>query len=202
MKNVIIVGVGALGSHVALLARNWKVQLTLVDFDRIEQKNTQAQFHTRMGLRQNKAQALAKSLQGLYGLRVGVVPHKLTKDNVHALLGEADLVIDCTDNIAARQLIQDYALCRGVGGFHRQKGKLPCLHGCLSADGTFARVIWTEHFTPDPEGAEGEATCEDGEQLPFFALASAQVALVAQRFLADEVRASYQMGPGSIVRLA
>ena len=46
MKTVVIVGVGALGSHVALLGRNWGVQLKLVDFDRIEQKNTQAQFHS------------------------------------------------------------------------------------------------------------------------------------------------------------
>ena len=192
MKTVVIVGVGALGSHVALLGRNWGVQLKLVDFDRIEQKNTQAQFHSRMAIRHNKAQALGKALHGLFGVKVVSVPHKLTEDNVEVLLSDSALVIDCTDNAKARAVIQDFI----------RPNDIPCLHGALSADGSFARIVWDEHFQADHEGEEGQATCEDGEQLPFFALAAAQVAVVAQRFLDDEECRSYQVMPGALTRLA
>ena len=158
-----------------LFARNWKVGFHLIDFDRVEQKNTQAQFHSRMALRQNKALGLAKALQGLYGLKVRATPYKVTADNVEALLGDSSLVIDCTDNAEARRVIQRFV----------KPNEIPCLHGALSGTGDFARAIWTEHFVPDEEGAPGQATCEDGEQLPFFAQASALVAQTAQEFLAD-----------------
>ncbi len=189
-KTVTIVGVGALGSHVALLARNFAA-LRLVDFDRIEQKNTQAQFHSKMGLGKNKAQALQQALQGLFGIKTEAIPHKLSNDNVKILAG-SDLVLDCTDNAAARRVIQ-----AGIKWY-----KLPCLHGALSADGGFGRVVWDEHFVLDEEGEEGQATCEDGEQLPMFALAAAQIAVVAQRFLKDGTRQSFQVMPSGIVRLA
>ena len=189
---VVIVGVGALGSHLALLARNWEQQLRLVDFDRVEQKNVQAQFHTRMGLGRNKAQALQQALQGLFGLKVESLPRRLEATNVAQLLGGTVLVIDCTDNAEARRLIQGYVREHGV----------PCLHGALSADGAFARVIWDEHFVADEEDAPGEATCEGGEQLPFFAMAASVLAMAAQSFLAEGVRASYQLTPGTVTRLA
>ena len=192
MDNVVIVGLGALGSHVMLLARNWKAEFTLIDFDRVEMKNTQAQFHTKMSLRQNKAQALAKTLQGLYGMKVKAIPHKLVEDNIGVLLGNADLVLDCTDNIEARHLIQTW--CKNF--------KVACLHGALSADATFARSMWTEHFKADAEGAVGQATCEDGENLPLHAIYAGVIAASGQRFLVDGTKASYQMSPTSIVRVA
>lgn len=191
-KTVVIVGVGALGSHLALLARNWKNPLRIVDFDRIEQKNTQSQFHSKMGLGKNKAQALQQALQGLFGVKVEAIPHKLADDNAENLLKSVALVIDCTDNAAARRVIQK----------HVRKHSIPCLHGALSADGIFGRIVWDELFVADEEGKEGQATCEDGEQLPMFALAAAQVAVVAQRFLKDGTRQSFQVMPTGIVRLA
>lgn len=187
-----IVGVGALGSHVVLLLRNHGARgLLVIDHDHVEQKNTQAQFHSKMSLRRNKAQAIQQALQGLFGVKVEAIPHKLTDDNAD-ILSPAALVIDCTDNAKARRAIQAFV----------RKHKIPCLHGALSADGAFGRVVWDEHFTADEEGKEGQATCEDGEQLPMFALAAAQVAVVAQRFLKDGTRQSFQVMPAGIVRLA
>ena len=189
-KKIIIVGVGALGSHVLLNARNWDAQFKVLDFDRVEQKNTQAQMHTKMSLRHNKAQAIQKAMQGMFGLKVEAVPHKLTDDNAEKLLAGADLILDCTDNIEARRLIMR------ISDFW----KIPTLHGSLSAAGDFSRVMWTEHFEPDAESGDG-ATCEDGEQLPFFALAAAHVAQEAQRFLKDGTKRSLQITPTSVMRL-
>lgn len=189
---IVIVGVGALGSHLTLFARNWKGPLRIVDFDKVEQKNTQSQFHSKMGLRRNKAQAIQQSLQGLFGVKVDIIPHKLTDDNTDALLSGASLVIDCTDNAAARQTIQKFVRANNI----------PCLHGCLDAAGEFGRVVWDEYFVADVEGQEGQATCEDGEALPFFALVAAQTAVIAQKFLDSGEKRSVQISPVGIMRLA
>jgi len=190
-KNIVIVGVGALGSHVLLFTRNWDAKIKIIDFDRVEQKNTQAQMHTVMSLRRNKAQAMQQAMQGMFGLKIEAVPHKLTDDNAEQLLQGADLILDCTDNIAARRLIMR------ISDFW----KIPTLHGSLSAAGDFSRVMWSEHFEPDAESGDG-ATCEDGEQLPFFAIAAGHVAQEAQRFLRDGTKRSIQITPTSVLRLA
>lgn len=188
---IAIIGAGALGSHVALFLRNLDHRIRLIDFDRVEQKNTLAQFHTKMGLRKNKAQALEQAMRGMFGTVMETFPRKVSNDNVNTLLDRADLVIDCTDNIAARHTIQCF--CTDVD--------TPCLHGALSADGTFARVMWAEDFEADSEGEDGEATCVDGEHLPFFAAAAAYLAIEVQRFLETGKRQSFQLTPAGLVRL-
>jgi molybdopterin/thiamine biosynthesis adenylyltransferase len=190
---ITIIGAGALGSHVALFLRNIKHVIKIVDFDRVEQKNTMAQFHTKMGLRKNKAKALSQAMQGMFGTMIESAPHRLTIDNVNLLLDHMPLVLDCTDNIAARNLIQGHATDHGI----------PCLHGSLSADGSFARIMWSEDFEADAEGeGEGvEVTCVDGEHLPFFAAAAAYMAVEAQRFLETGKRRSFQLTPSGIIRL-
>jgi len=191
-RKVVIVGAGALGSHVLLLARNWDCELTLVDFDKVEQKNTQAQMHTRMSLRRNKAQAMQQAMQGMWGLKVNAIPHRLTKDNFRQLLDGAFLVIDCTDNIEARLVLKAAKVALP---------SLEILHGALSAGGDFARVMWTEHFAPDAEGEQGQATCEDGENLHFHALAAAHMTREAQSFLAGGKKASWQITPISVLKI-
>jgi hypothetical protein len=191
MKKVSIIGVGALGSHLLLFARNWEVELGVVDFDRIESKNIQSQFHTKMGQGKNKAKALQQAMHGLFGVKIAAGTAKLADNNAGQVLGAPDLVVDCTDNIAARSIIQTYV----------EAPVVECLHGCLSADGTLARAVWTEHFTPDKEGGEGEATCEDGANLPFHAMAGALLASVAQRFLETGEKKSWQLTPSSLIRI-
>jgi len=205
MQRVVIVGVGALGSHVVLAARNWPVQLVVVDFDKVEAKNLASQFHSEMGKGKNKAMAMQQALQGLYKVKLEAVSSKLAVGNHEKLLGNADLVIDCTDNFEARNLIQSYC-CRYVVDLTTDPTKsltsvVPCLHGCLSADGTCARAIWTEEFRPD-SGGVGGATCEDGQNLPFHVMAGGMIARAAQVFLEKGVKQSFQLTPFSLIRLS
>ena len=189
MTTIAIVGLGALGSHVALALRNETATIKLIDFDIVEQKNTASQFHTRMSLRRNKAQALQQSLNGLWGIKVTTVPHKLEDRNAEALLGGMDLVLDCTDNIAARQCMMTF--CRDQS--------IPLLHGAMSADGTFARAIWTDLFKPDAESGDG-ATCEDGVNLPFHVLAGSTLAVAAQTFLKNGRKLNFDITPTGVQR--
>ncbi len=188
-----VVGAGALGSHLVQFGRNWKppffakdetdrLLIKVIDFDRVEAKNMLGQFHGKQGKGRNKAQALAQSIQGQFGVKIATTPYKLTSDNIDNVMSECFLIVDCTDNIKARRLIQSYA----------EQANKHCIHGALSADGTFGQVIWTEDFTPDPEAA-GQATCEDGEGLPFHSLVASRLALVVQRFLTDGTKQSFQI---------
>jgi hypothetical protein len=65
-----------------------------------------------------------------------------------------------------------------------------------------ARVIWTEHFTADKEGEEGQATCEDGQNLWFHAMAAAVLAQAAQKFLETGEKHSFQLTPSALIRLS
>lgn len=190
-KKIVIVGVGALGSHLGLSIRNLDAKLVCVDDDRIEAKNTMSQFHTVMSLGKNKALAFQQSLAGLFKVKVEAVPHRLTQDNVTTLLGDADLVVDCLDNAASRQVIQDFVRLKGI----------PCLHGALDPDGSFGRIIWDSDFVIDHEGTVGAATCEDGRHLPFIALVSSCLAYSTQRFIEKGQKIAFQVHPGGAVRV-
>ena len=126
----------------------------------------------------------------MFNITVEAVPYKLTRDNVELILKDSKLVIDCTDNITARKLIQDFV----------RRADIPCLHGALSADGEFARIMWDEDFVADAEEGDG-ATCEDGEHLPFFATVASFLVVEVQQFLKKGKKRSWQLTPAGITRL-
>jgi len=190
---IVIVGLGALGSHLALVLRNHKEGLHLIDFDRVDSHNTQAQFHGVRDIRLKKSESLKKNLFGLFGSKVLATPHRVEETNAETLLSSNEVVADCTDNYVARQLIQK--VCT--------KLPVPCLHGALSGDGLFSRVVWDEHFTEaDREDEEGGATCENGERLPFFSFVSSFMGGEIQHFLKTGQKRSFQLTSSSVLRLA
>lgn len=184
---ILVIGAGALGSHLILLGRNWPAKLVAVDFDRVERKNTMSQFHSNMGVGRNKALALQQAMQGLFGVKIDAVPHRMTGDNAKTLATGAGLVVDCVDNAEARRTIR--SACQELG--------IPCLHGALAADGQYGRVMWSEDFAIDDGGGDA-ATCEDGEQLPFIGIVAAHMAATVQRFLSTGLRESSHIRPGGI----
>jgi hypothetical protein len=188
-KKVVIVGVGALGSHVAQFLRN-DAELKVIDFDRVEQKNILAQFFSKPSVGKNKAQSLKDMFAFLYGIKVEAVGHRLTVDNATLLLDDADVVINCVDNIETRQLIKHHT--------ERLWPIRPCLHGAVDAVGSFGRVCWDQHFIPDAE-TPGAATCQDGEHLPFIAMVSAVMAKAVQQFLKTGEQYGYSVLPGGTV---
>jgi molybdopterin-synthase adenylyltransferase len=194
MKTIVIVGVGALGSHVVQFARNFEARLRLIDFDRVERKNVLSQFHGQKGVGKNKVQSVAQVMQFLFGQKVEGVPHKLTADNVEQLLGGADIIVDCLDNGEARRLVQGFVSKTGT----------PCLHGALAADGAYGMAVWDGNgrigFRVDDEPGGGAATCEDGEHLPFIAITSAYMARSIQQFLLDGTMVGYHVHPGGVTK--
>lgn len=190
MKKIVsICGLGAIGSHVAQFLRNEDVLLRLIDFDRVEAKNVQAQFHSKTSIRGLKTNAVGQIMQFMFGTVTEKFPARLSEGNVNELLRDSALVIDCFDNIASRSLIQQY-------GTHT---KTSVLHGGMAAlPHAFGRIGWDTGFQLDAEQG-GQATCEDGgASLPFHALMGALMAQAAKDFLRNGVRRSYVVAPTSV----
>lgn len=185
LPRVVIVGCGALGSHVALFLRN-EGQLVLIDGDRVEAKNVLSQHHGKAAVGKNKAQALAGSLALGSGIKAQVVGFSLTANNVEVLLGDADLVIDCTDNAMTRHLM------RGVN----------VVHAALAAgEEGYGQVTWDTWGYKADANDGAKPTCHAGENLPMAALVAAYTAKAAQRFLHEGKRIGYAISSAGAVAL-
>lgn len=111
-SSIIVVGVGALGSVAAeLLARAGIGNLRLIDRDVVELHNLQRQsLYTEEDIDKPKALRAQKRLQEINSeITIEAHTDDLTTENIHELFGNTDLVLDGTDNLATRFLINDYA---------------------------------------------------------------------------------------------
>lgn len=104
---VAIVGLGGLGSNVALwLARLGVGQLLLYDFDKVELSNLNRQYYFLEDVGQYKATALLRHLKAVdpYGNYCSRVV-RLTEDNLPELLSEAHIVCEALDKPEAKALL-------------------------------------------------------------------------------------------------
>src|SRR5580704_8896844 len=143
--HVAVVGVGATGAAAAaLLARAGVGTLTLVDRDFVEESNLQRQVlfdeaDAREAL--PKAEAARRKI-AQFSSRTEVQAHvaDLVPSNIHALLGQAAIVLDATDNFETRYLLNDYAVEQGrpwiyaaaVGAYAATMNILPGETACLA----------------------------------------------------------------------
>ena len=112
---VAIVGVGATGAASAsLLARAGVGHITLIDRDFVESSNLQRQIlfdEQDAEAALPKAEAARRKI-GLFNstIEVEAAIADLVPANIHAMLSQADLLLDCTDNFETRYLLNDYAV--------------------------------------------------------------------------------------------
>jgi molybdopterin/thiamine biosynthesis adenylyltransferase/rhodanese-related sulfurtransferase len=107
---VLVVGAGGLGSPSALyLAASGIGTLGLVDLDTVDVTNLQRQvLYATTDIGRGKTQAARERLLAL-NPDLNVVEHavELGPDNVMAIFGQYDLVLDGTDRIGTRYLVND-----------------------------------------------------------------------------------------------
>ena len=104
---VAIVGLGGLGSNVALwLARLGVGKLLLYDFDKVELSNLNRQYYFLEDVGQYKAISLLRHLKAVnpYGNYCSRVV-RLTEDNLPELLSEAHIVCEALDKPEAKALL-------------------------------------------------------------------------------------------------
>jgi adenylyltransferase/sulfurtransferase len=142
---VAIVGCGATGAAAAaLLARAGIGTLILIDRDFVEQSNLQRQVlfdEADAAAATPKAEAARQQIARFNSdVRVQAHVADLVPGNIHVLLGEAQLILDATDNFETRYLINDYAVEQGrawiyaaaVGAYAATMNILPGDTACLA----------------------------------------------------------------------
>jgi len=116
-KTALIIGLGAIGSNSANLLARSGLKLILVDNDKVELPNINSQsIYTKDDINKSKALQLASHLRKVnknitaYGIRID--SSNLSK------LPKPDIVLDCTDNMETRFVINDYC----------KKNSIPLIH--------------------------------------------------------------------------
>jgi len=107
-SHVLVIGAGGLGSAAApYLAAAGVGKITLIDHDQVELTNLQRQImHTQNSIGKTKVESGRQFLQSLNSaLTINAIAAKASEDLLNTLLPEVDLVLDCTDNFATRQLV-------------------------------------------------------------------------------------------------
>ncbi len=182
---VVLVGCGALGGSSAQnLTRSGVGELVLVDRDVVDVTNLPRQvlFEDRHAAAATpKVEAAREALSRIGGpTRIDVHAVHVDSGNVEDLLEGADLVLDGTDNVATRYLINDFCVAREMpwiyGGVVGARGL--CL-AVLPRRGPCLRCVF-----PDPPPASSLPTCEtDGVLQPAVALVAAMQSGLALRIL-------------------
>ena len=108
--HVLVVGLGGLGVAVLpYLVAAGIGEITLVDGDVVEESNLARQFiytEKAIGLTKvSQAKQFAISLNG--SVKIHAITENLRLNNAKEMIQRVDLVVDCTDNFAARYLIND-----------------------------------------------------------------------------------------------
>lgn len=121
---VLIVGCGGLGSASALyLAAAGVGKIGLLDSDKVELSNLQRQvIHKHASIGMEKVVSAKNSILGLNNeVNVQTYPVRITKENAHDLLDDWQVVVDATDNLETRFLINEVCVAK----------KLPFVYGSI-----------------------------------------------------------------------
>ena len=119
---VLIVGLGGLGSPVALyLAAAGVGELILNDFDEVDVSNLQRQIiHDENSVGKSKVSSAAAKIKNLNkNVSCVELPQKLNKQELTEQIEQATVVVDCSDNFATRYLLNEACV----------KSKIPLVSG-------------------------------------------------------------------------
>jgi len=162
-SRVALVGAGGLGSPLAYyLAAAGVGTLGLIDDDKVERSNLQRQIlHTESRVGTSKAQSAAETLAA-FNPAVEVVLHelRLDADNAVDVLSGYDLVIDGSDNLPTRYVVNDACVRLGIpeiyGAIFRFEGQLSAFWPGGDRQSPCYRCLF-----PEPPPAELTPSCAE-----------------------------------------
>lgn len=194
---IAIVGCGALGSLQAeLLTRMGVGRLRIADSDIVSLNNLHRQIlFTERDAEEGtpKVTAAAARLASLNSdVALRTVAERITRDNIAAFAEKADLILDATDNIATRFLINDYCVRNSLPWIYTGvAGTKGLILPILPREGPCLRCLY-----PDPPGEDDAANCTVDGVLPMT------VALAVSLQLTQVVRILNRTAvPGTLIRL-
>jgi molybdopterin-synthase adenylyltransferase len=180
---IAVVGAGGLGNPVGLyLAAAGVGHITLIDDDHVDISNLARQIaYTDSDVGLPKAQTLAREMRRRNPhVEILAVNARLTTSNALELLADTDVVLDCSDNYAARFAINDACLTLNVPAIFAAatawQGQVFVCHPSHAASPCY------ECFNPSRE--ELDASCaRNGILGPVVGVIASQQAVEAMRVL-------------------
>ena len=177
-KRVLIVGVGGVGQHISTyLATNGVVNLTIVDFDKIELSNLNRQILLKEDdVGENKVDIVKIALMNRNSeVNITSINKRVNTNNVSSLINDFDLVIDAVDNWETKLIISEESYKKhipflhiGVDGY---KGQY-----CLFKNKSLHDVVSREIISSPKEGVIG----------PMVGLISSLASVTAFKYLIGE----------------
>ena len=118
---VFIAGAGGLGSPISIyLAVAGVGAIRLADHDTIELSNLNRQIlHGDGDLGKRKVDSAIQKLQNMNkDITVAAVAEMITEESVSKLVGDCDLIVDATDNLPTRYVLNRAAIEKNIPFFH------------------------------------------------------------------------------------
>jgi len=141
---VLVVGCGGLGSPIAVyLASSGIGKLHLVDFDKVDITNLHRQvFYSLDDVDQYKSETLANFIQKRAPFtEVSFSLEALTKTNVIELISQYDIIVDGTDSLPTKYLLNDVCVLEGkplvYGSLYKFDGYVSTFN-LLQKDGSYS----------------------------------------------------------------
>lgn len=130
---VLLIGVGGLGCAVAQnLVGSGIGELTLVDDDVVEITNIHRQvLHHEVDIGRSKVDSARETLKLINSrCHINTIGHRLDDANLAQQVANADVIVDCTDNLSTRQLLNSVCWQQRkplvMGAAIRFEGQLMC----------------------------------------------------------------------------
>jgi molybdopterin/thiamine biosynthesis adenylyltransferase len=183
--SVLVVGLGGLGSPVALyLAAAGVGHLILADHDRVDLSNLQRQIaHQHESVGTPKVESAAEAIRRLNpDTRITPIAQRAEGGTLAALVASADLVVDGTDNFATRYAINDACFAAGKplvsGAAIRMEGQV-AVFDPRRDDAPCYRCLYGS-------GADENLNCaENGVAAPLVGIIGAMQAMEAFKLIVD-----------------
>ncbi|MEQ9567549.1 MAG: HesA/MoeB/ThiF family protein [Porticoccaceae bacterium] len=146
--SALIIGIGGLGCPVAqYLAAAGIGKLILVDDDKVEQSNLHRQIlYTESQTGQPKVEAAKTSLQKLNSsVEIASLQQRATAETLPQLIADADIILDCSDNLVTRLAINRAACFAGkplvIGSAIRMEVQVISFDFSLDKPGCYACLL-------------------------------------------------------------
>lgn len=181
---VLMVGVGGLGCAAAqYLVAAGVGEITLVDDDKVEKTNLQRQvLHGEADVGVNKCLSAKVSLEQMNSeVKINVIQKRLELDDYLNILETLDLVLDCTDNLASRNTLNQACYTTGTalvsGAAIRMEGQLMSI---VPQQNTACYACISAYF-----GEQNLSCVESGVMSPVVGIIGAMQALEAIKVLCN-----------------
>ena len=101
-KRVAVIGVGTIGSHLALTLARMQIPLVIYDHDTVEEHNLATQSYTRSSIGAYKVEAVQRQCVAIGSEEEAVQAHACKFSST-----DADIVVSCVDSLEARRTIAE-----------------------------------------------------------------------------------------------